>query len=58
MTTESSMNTEVNVAGPSLLSIPAPKPGLDVYQHVSMMMKVSYVTQIWCKLTDLISFWW
>ena len=48
LTTESSMDTEVNITGPSVLSIPTPKPGVDVYQHVNMMMKVSYlnVTQM------------
>ena len=39
--TESSTDNEVNVTGPSVLSLPAPKPGVDVYQHVNMMMKVS-----------------
>ena len=42
LTTELSTDTEVNVTGPSVLSIPTPKPGVYMYQHINMMMKVSY----------------
>ena len=48
LTTELSMDTEVNITGPSVPSLPPPEPGVDVYQHTNMMMKVSYfnVTQM------------
>ena len=42
LATESSMDTEVNITDPSVLIIPAPKTGVDVYQLINMMMKISY----------------
>ena len=41
LTTDTSTDTEVNITGPSVLSVPPPVPSVDVYEHVNMMMKVS-----------------
>ena len=43
-----STDTEVNVTGPSVLSLTPPVPGFEMYQHINMMMNVSYfnVTQM------------